>query len=642
MNYIVEFDIAAMFVEVLLVVIYFMRYNYPCRTNRIFMLMLTSSLVASAADVVSVYTLAHIDTVPIALNYVFNILYLLAFNYGAILFFAYVTTVTGSIEKYRIEHYVILIASVIDTVLLLTTPFTGWVINFDGGTYNHGTLFSVLYIISLSLLTVVFVLFFRHRKKLNRLQAFAILFFDVAIIVSVLVQAVWTELLFQGFVVALFLILIYISLQNPDDYMDKSTHCFNQAAFYETTERYIKSKTPFTLVSFTLDDFKYISRFMGIEAGNELVDSVSLYLRKTFGNGRVYHISECKFSVLLDAKTNMTSEYVVENIQKLFSTPYHYGNSETLFTPFICLLNYPEFEVNPEDINDAVENSFKQMSRNRDTTVLVATSDSLAAKRRESKILHIIKQAIRNDGFEVYYQPIYDTANKKFSSAEALIRLFDSELGFISPDEFIPMAEKNGMIIEIGEIVFRKVCQFLKDGQAYALGVKYIEVNLSTVQCMQENLAQILCDIMEEYRISPERINFEITETAHSVNESVLHKNMDTLIQKGSTFSMDDYGTGFSTANYLISLPMLIVKIDKSILWPAMKDEQAFIVLRHTVHMLKALHKKIVVEGVETEKMEELLVQMGCDYLQGYLYSKPIPAKDYIEFLKNHRASNGS
>jgi EAL domain-containing protein (putative c-di-GMP-specific phosphodiesterase class I) len=234
----------------------------------------------------------------------------------------------------------------------------------------------------------------------------------------------------------------------------------------------------------------------------------------------------------------------------------------------------------------------------------------------------------------IYYQPIYDTQTQTFRSAEALLRLKDDELGFISPDEFIPMAEQNGLIIDIGDIVFRNVCCFLQKNNLEHLGVEYIEVNLSTVQCIQDNLSHRLIDIMKEYQIRPDQINFEITETAGSENEDMLLHNMNNLIATGSSFSMDDYGTGFSTANYLINLPMHIVKIDKSILWSAMKDTEALIVLQHTVAMLKALHKKIVVEGVETQEMADILIDMHCDYLQGYLYSKPIPAKEYIAFLE--------
>ena len=223
-----------------------------------------------------------------------------------------------------------------------------------------------------------------------------------------------------------------------------------------------------------------------------------------------------------------------------------------------------------------------------------------------------------------------------FSSAEALIRLWDEHLGYIPPDEFIPMAEQNGMIIEIGEIVFRQVCAFIQNHNLDSLGIDYIEVNLSFVQCMQENLAQQLVSIMKEYNVAPNRINFEITETAGSVKADTLRRNMDKLIEIGSAFSMDDYGTGFSTADYLAHLPLQIVKIDKSILWSAMEKPEAFIILRHTVEMLKDLRKKIIVEGVETQEMVDILTKMHCDYLQGYLYSKPLPEEDYIAFLRKY------
>ena len=168
-----------------------------------------------------------------------------------------------------------------------------------------------------------------------------------------------------------------------------------------------------------------------------------------------------------------------------------------------------------------------------------------------------------------------------------------------------------------------------------ALGLDYIEVNLSFVQCIQDNLAPQLAGIMQEYGIDPHLINFEITETASSVKAKTLLKNMDYLISIGNTFSMDDYGTGFSTANYLVNLPFELVKIDKSILWSAMEDQDAFIILRHTVEMLNALRKKIIVEGVETQKMVEVLTEMHCDYLQGFLYSKPLPEEDFIRFLSD-------
>ncbi len=639
MTYKIDFEVAALCIQLLIVAIYFMRRNYPCHTNRCFVALLFCSVLSTASNLFSVWTIEHADSVPLALRYTANIVYLMAFNGTGMLFLNYVCSVVDDRLTTRAMKIFLSAAATVDGLLLVTTPFTKWIVSWDDS-YGHGQLFFVLYIVALLTLLAVLAIFLWFRKRFNCIQSASIIAFVIATMGAVVLQYFFNELLVQSFVISLFVVLVYISLQNPDDYMDKVTGCYNQAAFYETMEKYIGAGTPFTLVAFTLDDFQYINRLLGVKAANRVLDRIAMFLQDEFGSERVYHLMGCRYAVMLDSRCTYTVNGVVRRIKDNFAAPYAAESIEVLMTPYICILNYPEFDIRTEDINDALEYSFREMARNRDITVITATSDSLAQKRRESRINNIMKHAIRYNGFEVYYQPIYDTAAGKFSSAEALIRLYDDELGFISPDEFIPMAERNGMIIEIGEMVFRNVCSFLKNTDAYALGLSYVEVNLSTVQCMQENLAHHLRDIMTENSISPDRINFEITETAHTVNEGVLRRNMDLLIGEGSSFSMDDYGTGFSTANYLISLPMKIVKIDKSILWPAMKDNEALVVLRHTVGMLKALHKKIVVEGVEDKNMENLLIDMGCDYLQGYLYSKPVPSDKYLDFLRTHHVQS--
>lgn len=333
---------------------------------------------------------------------------------------------------------------------------------------------------------------------------------------------------------------------------------------------------------------------------------------------------------------NSTTEGDIASVLvEYFQTPRRIKQLDVLLTPYICIVHYPDFVETAEDISNAIEYTLKTGLSGRKQNVITATKSSLLESRRNTQIVHIMKHAIRNQEFQVYYQPIYHIDTGKFSSAEALIRLWDENLGYIPPDEFIPIAEQNGMIIEIGELVFREVCSFIKTHDMKALGLDYIEVNLSFVQCIQDNLAPQLAGIMQEYGIDPHLINFEITETASSVKAKTLLKNMDYLISIGNTFSMDDYGTGFSTANYLVNLPFELVKIDKSILWSAMEDQDAFIILRHTVEMLNALRKKIIVEGVETQKMVEVLTEMHCDYLQGFLYSKPLPEEDFIRFLSD-------
>lgn len=636
MTYVFEYEIAALALEIVLVIVFAMRRNYPCGGTRMYLLILICSLFSSALNLVTIVTLAHIDTVPLWLNYLLNVAYLWAYNMCPMAFYLYVLRIT---HPKRVPLKLSAVAGVfiaVDTLLLITTPFTGWMINFDGGTYNHGILFPALYVTSICMIIFVGAALIAHRKELLGTQLSIIVVFALAMIGSIVIQAIWNELLIQNFVISLYLLIVYVSLQNPDDYFDKETMCFNRRAFYETAGRNIDRKQPFTMLAFTVDDFQYINRLVGSEACTQIIGDTAQFLRDRFGRNEVYHLEDNRFGMVLDGKDRNSAGAVAEEIRQHFALPVSVNGTEVQLTPYICSLDYPEFDIAVDEIRDALEYSVREMTRTREKNVIKVTSDALNEKRRETKVIHAMKSAIRHNSFDVYYQPIYSVREKKFISAEALIRLKDKELGFISPDEFIPLAERNGMITEIGEIVFRKVCDFLNSGEADGIGLQYIEVNLSAVQCMQENLSQRLTEIMKERSIPADRINFEITETARTMNEPVLRKNMTALIDEGSSFSMDDYGTGFSTANYLISLPMKIVKIDKSILWPAMENEDAFTILRHTVSMLRSLNKEIVVEGVETEKMAQLLSEMGCDFLQGYLYSKPIPKDDFVAFMKAH------
>jgi len=206
-------------------------------------------------------------------------------------------------------------------------------------------------------------------------------------------------------------------------------------------------------------------------------------------------------------------------------------------------------------------------------------------------------------------------------------------MGFIPPGEFIPIAEESGLILEIGEIVFRKVCEFIASGALRAFNIRYIEVNLSMVQCMQENLHTRMIEIMDEHKIPYNMIDFEITETSMNTNNKLLHHNMKNLIECGCTFAADDFGTGLSNADYLIKFPFEVVKLDRMFVKAANEDDKAQKVLFHTASMIGSLELKIVAEGVETKEQAESLLDVGCEFLQGFYFSPPIPPEEYIAFL---------
>ena len=185
----------------------------------------------------------------------------------------------------------------------------------------------------------------------------------------------------------------------------------------------------------------------------------------------------------------------------------------------------------------------------------------------------------------------------------------------------------------MGETVFRKVCRFLSENSIDKYGIKYIEVNLSMVQCAYSHLAKDYIAIMEEYGINSDRINLEITESASTSAKKVLLENMKELMKYGVNFSLDDFGTGQSNLDYIADMPVEIVKFDKGMTNAYFESGKTKYIMDAATNMIKGMNLKIVSEGIETEEQYKVMKEMGINYIQGYYFSKPLPEKEFLEFI---------
>ena len=206
----------------------------------------------------------------------------------------------------------------------------------------------------------------------------------------------------------------------------------------------------------------------------------------------------------------------------------------------------------------------------------------------------------------------------------------------IFPGDFIDIAERTGLIIELGKEVFRQVCEFISEHNLEEMGLHYIEINLSTVQCSEANLADEFIGVMGEYGINPRSVNLEITETSVLENKAILLDNMEKLISYGVTFSLDDFGTGQSNLNYIVDMPVEIVKFDREMVSSYFDNMKAKYVMDAAMHMIHGMGLKIVSEGIETVEQFAHMRELGISYIQGYYFSKPISRQDFVEFINIH------
>jgi EAL domain-containing protein (putative c-di-GMP-specific phosphodiesterase class I) len=273
----------------------------------------------------------------------------------------------------------------------------------------------------------------------------------------------------------------------------------------------------------------------------------------------------------------------------------------------------------------------KELGRNQAQLFTASMNERYVRRLALEQQLH---HAIEREQLELWYQPVYDRARRRIVSVEALLRWRDPVRGLIQPTEFIGLAEETGMIIPIGEWVIRTACRQLRQWHEQGLETLRMAVNISAVQLQQRGLVDIVRGALEEHRIAPHRLELEVTESAAMQNFELTMNVLRELRSLGVGIAVDDFGTGQSSLTYLKHFPIDTVKIDKEFLRDVTTDETAAAIVSYVINLAHTLQLNVVAEGVETEDQYTFLRHYGCDQMQGYLFSKPIPAEAVLPFLR--------
>ncbi len=637
MQYNISFDICAIVIFIFVLVLFLARKNYSTSSNSAYLILLVDSLIAAVSDAITGYTIPNADKVPLAFNYIINSVFFLSMNTVLFCYCYYLLRIIYKTRPFTMLNRVFLVVcGVIDVVLIVTNPWTKAIFYFEKNVYCSGNFKIVLYAVSCLMLINCAFETIRNRESLKLGQIVGMILVTVGNFLSVLFQMFHPEQLITSFTVSMALLVIYMSIQDADNYVDPLTRAFNQQAFEDTLSGFVRTKNPFTVVTVKLQNFRKVNETTGIVAGNRVLEMIAARLRVIVGKENLFYNSGTRFTVLVHDK-GMDENTIITQIKFELRKEFIVGDIEIRLKPQLIVVRYPDHGATSFELEDAITYCMRQLEKSNTQEVIYADSLILKQVKRNAEMDRIMREALYNGGFKVFYQPIRDAATGEYHSAEALLRLYDEDYGFISPEEFIPRAEKSGLITEIGEYVFEEVCKTIRNRKLVELGIGYVEINLSAVQCIQRDLKDKLFLIMKRYHIKPEMINLEITETATVSSSEQLLDFMNGMLHGGITFSLDDYGSGLANMNYLLMYPFHIVKLDKMLVWKAFSQERALVALKYTIEMLKELNYEIIAEGVETEEQADGLAEMGCDKFQGYLYSKAIDKDELVEFLKKNK-----
>jgi diguanylate cyclase (GGDEF)-like protein len=438
-------------------------------------------------------------------------------------------------------------------------------------------------------------------------------------------------------------------------YYDGLTGLPNRQLFQERLQNALataKQKgTSLGLLFLDLDRFKQVNDTLGHSVGDELLCEVSDrmmscvrfsdYVARTGVTepvGEVSRLGGDEFTLLLPAiRDPQDAAKVAERVLEDLAKPFAVKGYELAATASIGIAVYP---FDGEDSETLLRNADTAMyhakSHNRNNFQFY-TEEMNTVAARKLLIASRLRGALERGEFSLHYQPLRDAVSGKVSGAEALLRWNDPESGPVGPDEFIPIAEDTGLIIDIGEWVLRTACEQARAWHDEGFQDIRMAVNVSSHQFRQTGWSETVAEILREAGLSPAQLELEMTETAIMQNDDATMAALSELSDMGVGLALDDFGTGYSSLSYLRRFPIDRVKIDRSFVGDITSDPEDAAITAAILAMAQSLQLLVVAEGVETVEQADFLRERGCDELQGYLFSRPVPAADFVRFLERRK-----
>lgn len=396
-----------------------------------------------------------------------------------------------------------------------------------------------------------------------------------------------------------------------------------------------RSREKIAVMYLDLDHFKRINDTLGHQVGDKLLQMIAGRLKHVlYDLDTVTRIGGDEFVVIaIGLKEVRHALKIADKIFSSFKTPFFIEGHELFMTCSIGIAVYPDDANDKEGLlknADVAMHRAKQCGRNSYQLYSPTMNDKALVRM---KIENGLRKAIEAEELRIHYQPFIDVRTGEITGMEALLRWHHAELGMVSPDDFIPVAEETGLIIQIGEWVIRKACSQIHEWQMMGVGMVPVSINLSSYQFRRKEFVSRVSEIIHDTNIDPKWIEFELTESTIMENVDEVIDTLNQFRSWGIQVSVDDFGTGYSSLSRLKRFPINKLKIDRAFIRDIPNDPDDTAIAEAIISMAKNLSLSVVAEGVETEAQRDFLQTKGCDIMQGFLFSRPVSSLEFTHLL---------
>ena len=628
-----DFAIAAIPIQVVLLVFYGVRRNLPIRQSSCFWLVMFANLVMTSADIISCEMNEIWYEYPIWVMYAINHAYFLGFIVRGWALFAYTAESSHSHKADWIFWIVAAIPASVAVLLILSTPWTSAIYTIAEDGYHNCSLYKTIYFSTYFYIIISLIIVIANFRKLSRRMKAGLLSFNLLLLFGIIIRRQFYHMLVTSYFSILSILIIYLTSENPDLYRDNRTRLMNKEALDLITLDHWEKKIPFSIITMSIHNYEESKSIYGIGQVNDGLKAIAAWIVNSFPKYSAFYVRNGNFILLIKGHLHDGPEKIIQEWKEKYEALQrsYYG----IVHMKISAMLIPNSVIDAGEIvvgdlgRFALANSYNENRRGN----YAFSDEMIEGVKNQKSVERAVKDAIADNRFEVYFQPIYSNKEGRVMGAEALARLNDPKLGFIPPLDFIHIAENNGDIMEIGRQIFEKICIFLKRIDTKELGIEFINVNLSPIQCMSHSLSEDLSEIAKKHNIPMSMFDFEITESLID-DYDMIQMQIAGLQAMGAELSLDDFGTGASNISSLMKLPIHVVKVDMTFTSSYFAGKADF--LPDLIKLFQHANMEIVVEGIETAEMKDKMAEMGCDYEQGYFFSKPLPPTDFIKYMQGN------
>ena len=513
--------------------------------------------------------------------------------------------------------------------IILTNPFTEKLFYFDSTGYCYGPWYLLLYISALLHIAAAAIFVAVHRDAVSRRNLTALLAVFLLAAFGIAAQAVNPAVLMTGFGLSLSILAMYLTINNPCACMDSLTGLNDKQYLLRRMNELTDAHKAFHIITVYAYQLDHMNKVSGVQSGDEFLRRAAEHMQEIAGRN-VFRVTGKRFLLL----TFSLREYeaCLTSLRQVFHTQP--DDAQAAPSPVIlCGVVGAEKLGTGGLVLDYAEYLESLAARSGGTEVIQndrKNRDSFYYNKQVEQFLH---RAIDEDLFEVYYQPVYSLHQQRFVTLEALSRLRHPTLGWISPDIFIRLAEKNSLISQITELQLRRVCRFLRENPALRASIANVKINLSPLDLIHSDGGSHLIRILDEYGLPYSCFQFEITETVATEYSVSLARVAESFQAAGIGLCLDDFGSGYANLNTVMQLPFSVIKLDRSLLFHICTDKNAALFYQSIVSAFCRLGYRIIAEGVETQEEMELLRSWNVDMIQGYYFSRPLPPGDLLRLL---------